>query len=331
MDTSELVSFLSSSRAFPADTVQVKETHTAFVFLAGNRALKMKKPIRLAYLDFSTLEKRRAICLEELRVNRQMAGDVYQRVIPVTREADGGLVIDGKGGAVEWLVEMKRLPDRDMLDRRLARRNVTAAEIATLGRHLCTFYRKQPRRPDAGDIYIRHLSREMTTNRLHLLAVKSDLDLRIPHSLLQRIEERFDSKVEEIFRRSTAGLIVDGHGDLRTEHVCLTSPPVFFDRLEFDARMRQIDVYDEVNYLGLECEMAGHGWIGRDLRLLVNEHFAPAPSVGLCQFYSLFRLFLRARLAIDHLRDEPPVTPEKWIAQTKVLLARAEEIGGNLL
>src|SRR5947199_1079625 len=111
MELAEVIEALSRPEAYPGspDQVDVRHTHISVVFLAGAFAYKVKKPIDLGFLDFSTLEKRRHFCAEEVRLNRRLAGDVYKGVVPITR-GPNGLAVEGEGEPVEWAVKMERLP-----------------------------------------------------------------------------------------------------------------------------------------------------------------------------------------------------------------------------
>ncbi len=123
--------------------------------------------------------------------------------------------------------------------------------------------------------------------------------------------ERLDAVSEEIMKREREGCVVDGHGDLRPEHVCLR-PPVVFDRIEFSADYRMIDVHDEIGYLGLEADILGNAEIGTRLRHLLIENGFAAPSEALADTFRIVRCLIRARLCIDHLLDAHPRTPEVW-------------------
>ena len=129
----------------------------------------------------------------------------------------------------------------------------------------------------------------------------------------------------EIEKRIASGWIIEGHGDLRPEHVCLLPRPVIIDCLEFDRRMRILDPYDEVNFLGLECAMHGADWVGPLLLQTLEQRIGHAPPPGLLSTYTAFRAVLRARLCIAHLLDSSPMTPERWPRETRAYLAVARE------
>src|SRR5262245_51068393 len=127
-DQRAVVAFLESPHAHQGELVKRIDTHTAFVFLAGSRAWKLKRAVRYDYLDFSTLELRRIVCEREVSLNAPAAPSIYRGVVPVMRRADGALSIGGSGEVADWLVEMNRFDEEQLFDR-LAARNELDLEL----------------------------------------------------------------------------------------------------------------------------------------------------------------------------------------------------------
>ena len=129
--TAQKLRFLSDPSAYPhaPSTVTVVETHMSYVFLAGDKAYKLKKPVRYPFLDFSTLDARERNCREEARLNRRLAADVYLGVLPLTFDGARVFALGGDGAVVDWLVEMRRLPQEAMLDRLISDGRLTEARI----------------------------------------------------------------------------------------------------------------------------------------------------------------------------------------------------------
>ena len=299
------------------------ETHTAFVFLTPERAFKIKKPVNLGYLDHRSLAARAHVCREEVRLNRQLAPDVYLGLVPLVT-TNGQLALGGAGEVVDWLIEMRRLPADRMLDEILRRGEVPdRADIAAAFTLLAAFYAVRQADLPGPNTYFAHLIRESAVNTRHLHQMQAHLGDAEAVRLGALAEAVILSHEVEIAQRVAARLIVEGHGDLRPEHVCLTAPPVIFDRIEFASDMRMIDIFDEVNYLGLECAALGAPWI-RPLgfEVMCRAGFG-APSAELQTAYGIFRCVTRARLSIDHLRDAAPRTPAKWPTQARAYLALA--------
>lgn len=301
--------------AGPAPRVETIETHMSWVFLVGEHVLKLKKAVRYPFLDFSTLAAREANCREEVRLNSRLAPGVYRGLMALQRR-DGELHLvpeadaDAHAQTIDWLVWMKRLPPDAMLDRRIAERRVIASDIDALADVLVAFYRRAtPVDIDPAE-YLARFQREQAVSREVLLRPQFRLDGAEP--ALDRFDAALLRERAVLHQRAARHRIVDGHGDLRPEHVCLLQPPVVIDCLEFNARLRQVDPFDELAFLALECEMAGAAWIGARLVERCAAVLGDGASALLLQLYTAYRALLRARLAMAHLLDPQPRTPERW-------------------
>jgi len=326
--------FLGRPQAYPEATSRVDavETHMSWVFLTDTHAYKLKKPVRYPYLDFSTAEARRLDCEEEVRLNRRLATDVYLGVMPLVRDAEGRLSLGGAGETVDWLVRMRRLPAERMLDHLLRSGSVEQTEIVQLARRLTRFYAAAAAEAIAPTAYRQGLAGRIEDNLHELASPEFGLDpdpmQRLAHlqsSFLQSHAEWFDARVRQ-------GRIVEGHGDLRPEHVCLLAEPVVIDCLEFKREFRILDPADELGYLALECERLQAPHVGRWLLEAYREASGDAPPGALVHFYQSCRAVLRAKLALWHLRDDGRHPPGKWVATAMDYLELAQrhaELAGS--
>jgi uncharacterized protein len=327
VDLFDKVRFLSDPKAYPqpARAVRVIETHMSFVFLAGEKAYKLKKPVLFPFLDFSTLQAREAMCRIELRLNQRLAGNVYLDVLALTVSPAGDLAIGGAGAIVDWLVEMRRLPDDRMLDRMLSDRHIANDEIDKLSRRLGEFYRLADRSTITPCDYLERFFREQSKNRDVLTCREFALDHGRSNLILDRLDARLMADRALLEERVRASKIVDGHGDLRPEHICFLEPIIIFDCLEFNAELRQVDPFDELAFLGVECALLGAPAIGKKLVARMGELLADPAPARLVSLYGAWRAVLRARLAIAHLLDPVPRLPEKWEPLASRYLALAEK------
>ena len=294
----------------------------SFVFMAGDCVYKLKKPVRFPYLDFSTLEGRAAACRAELSLNRRLAPNVYLGVVPLTASASG-LAIGGDGLIADWLVVMRRLDENANLEAMLLGGRLAPAQADRIAATLKTFYRHARRIYLQPEICLAEWRKALAYDRRVLLDVRFGL----PQGCVERIievqrsflAERSDLLIERVRGRR----LVDAHGDLRPEHIWLGEPPIIIDCLEFSPRLRALDPLDEVAFLHLECERLGAKWVGerikRRLALVLDDNSAS----GLFLFYRSRRAMLRARLAIAHLLDPKPRTPEKWPLRARTYLRLA--------
>jgi len=313
-ETAVKVAFLRRGDAYP-DTpsrVVVFETHMSWVFLAGPHAYKLKKPVCHEGLDFTTMEGRRLDCEAELRLNCRLAPDVYLDIVPLVADEAGCLALAAPGCVVDWLVKMRRLSEEAMLDRAIAAGRVDASHIRKIAQLLADFYQRAGRVRMSGLHYRKRLERGVRADLREL----DDPAWRLSRPLVRRVAERQLERLQRdaaLFdERAQADRIVDGHGDLRPEHICLEAEPVIIDCLEFNQELRLLDPADELAFLALECERLGAPSVGERILGAYEELSGDRPDPGLVRFYRDYRAYRRAKIAIWHLRDHPGRDRDKW-------------------
>ncbi|MDR9438830.1 MAG: hypothetical protein RI841_04925 [Halomonas sp.] len=321
------VAFLSSPRVYVGfeGEVDVKETHMAWVFLTADRVYKLKKPVEYNHRDCHVLRDREFLCHEEVRLNRRLAPEVYLGVASLRLNSEGRLALNGEGEVVDWLVVMKRLPEHLMLDVALSQGTVTKARVTRVAERLSGFYQGLEPVEMSVETYLEHFKRELDRNREVIADSRFSLARDGVAPMLDRLDRLLVEEPELLGERARQGRIVEGHGDLRPEHVCLSEPPVVIDCLEFSRPLRLVDPFDELSFLGLECDRLGAAWIGE---LLVNEcaqTLLDWPDRRLLAFYTAYRACLRARLSLAHLLEPDPRTPDKWEPQARDYLALGQQ------
>ena len=321
------VAFLSrpASYAEPTKRVEVRETHMSWVFLTDTTAWKLKKPVRSRYLDLSTATARHANCEEELRLNRRFSEGVYLGLVPLALAAEGDLRLGEGDNVVDWLVKMRRLPGERMLDRLLRERTLQQGDLVRAIERLAHFYRDAARVAIVPAQYRARFVAEITENRRELGAPVYGLPLELIQgacdeqlALLERQPGLFDERVLK-------GRIVEAHGDLRPEHICLEERPQIIDCLEFSRELRLLDPADELAFLALECERLGAPELAATIFGTYARVTGDALPAVLIHFYQSYRACVRARIAIRHLADAAPRDPGKWPAQACTYLALARE------
>ena len=323
------IAFLMRGESYspPVREVIRRETHMSEIFLAGGSAYKLKKPVWFPYLDFSTLDRREAACRAELRLNRRLAADVYRGVVALTH-SPSSLAIGGSGEVVDWLVVMHRLDDSKMLDRVIAENRLHRWQLDRVAAVLTQFYRRARAVFISPEMYRATLCKSLAFNRRVLLDPRFNLPAgSVRYS--DAVQRRFlTERGALIAARVRNRCIVDGHGDLRPEHIWLGDPVRIIDCLEFNARLRMVDPLDELAFLCIECERLGAAWAGEYLRRRVARALHDGHADELFLFYRCHRATLRARLAIAHLFEAAPRIPEKWpaLARTYLRLAHADAV-----
>jgi aminoglycoside phosphotransferase family enzyme len=316
----EKVAFLRRPEVYPAAAhVDVIKTHMSWVFLTEAHVWKLKRPVCSAFFDFRSLESRRINSEQEVRLNRRLAPDVYLGVVPLTVE-NGALVLGGDGDPVDWLVKMRRLPAGRMLNQVIADRTWRQEDLRKVGAILGRFYRTATVIEISGAEYRKRLMQ----NHSQTLVELEDERYGLPPAVLRRVGAealKFIEQQPELFdARAKDGRIVDAHGDLRPEHICLEPNPVVIDCLEFNRSLRILDAASEMSFLRMECERLGSLQAGS---IILQAYLAEArdnPPEQLLRFYRNFHACVRAKLALWHLTDPEGADSRKWIARARAYL-----------
>jgi uncharacterized protein len=240
--------FLSDPATHGGLRVRRVDTHAAAVFLMGERALKVKRAVRFPFLDYSTLDKRKAACLAELEVNKPFAPALYRRVIPITRGPGGRLSLGGEGEPVEWAVEMRRFDEERTLDRLAQAGEIDTALADALGRMVAAAHARA--RVIAAEPWIEALHTFLAQNEE---AFRESPDIFPPAeaATLVRASRAALDRIEPLIRaRGRRGLVRLGHGDLHLGNIAMIDDkPVLFDAIEFDPLIAAGDVLYDLAFL----------------------------------------------------------------------------------
>lgn len=319
------VAFLRDPSSYAVHTraVEAIETHWSWVFLTDHYAYKLKKPARLDHHDLGSVEARRRNCAAEIRLNRRLCPDVYLGAIALCA-TPAGLRFGADGAdAVDWLVLMRRLPRELMLDRAIAARRVTQREIRMVAMLLARFHRTCAPEPITPAAFRARLAERMHDNAAALLDPRAGLGAALveaEHARQLRFLSEHGALLDERVER---GLIVEGHGDLRPEHICLEVPPLIIDCVEFSRDLRVADGAEEIAFLALECERLGEPPLREALLAAYRDACADDLPDELAHFYQAHHALSRAKLAVWRLSDCAPEERPRWRerARTYVQLA----------
>ncbi len=306
MKLDELIEQLCNAAAYPDEVsaVDVRQTHTSVVFLTDQHAYKIRKPVALGFLDFTTLEKRRHDCLEEVRLNRRLAADVYLDVVPVAATADGRVQMEGSGPVREWAVKMRRLPDEATLEQRLARHEDVRGLVRSLADRLATFHASADRGAHVSqfgryDVVARNALENFEQAAAQVGGAISSAVLRYLQSLTREVLARLRPTIEA---RADRGLPCDTHGDLRPGHVYFfpdRQPPadiLVVDCIEFNERFRYADPIADMAFLVMGLVRAGHADLAADFAEAYFEAAGDAEGRDLLPFYVSYRAAVRGKV-----------------------------------
>jgi uncharacterized protein len=309
------------------DRVEVRETHISWVFLAGERAYKLKKPLVLPFLDYGTPLRRREMCREEVRLNRRLAPDLYLGVRAVAATDDGfELAQEDDPRAVDYLVEMRRYDERSTLAGKLERGELKREEIARLARVLERFHARA-RTVEATGVPALAVERRMTENFHELLAIVEQraeigwvLELeRFVHAFVVAHAQMLDA-------RARRGFVREGHGDLRTEHVLLGETLEVVDCVEFDPPLRELDVSDDLAFLVMDLAARGGERFAETMVRAYRDAGGDPGEDRLIAFYACYRALVRAKVTLLRAAQQPAAYTERGHASATArdLLALAE-------
>jgi aminoglycoside phosphotransferase family enzyme/predicted kinase len=324
-----LVAALSAPETYPDPpaSVEVRETNISWVFLAGERAYKLKKPLVLPFLDYGTARRRRKMCREEVRLNRRLAPDIYLGVRGVAERSDGfELTADDDPRAVDFVVEMRRYDEADTLATRLEHGELTHEQVVAVARVLALFH-AHARRVAVRDRAVLGVERQFEQN-LHELFGSLEQRGEIDRVLaLERFAHAFIVAHAKTFEaRRKQGRVREGHGDLRAEHVLLDGVVRIVDCVEFDPGLRRLDVADDLAFLVLDLAARGGEHFGTQLVDAYRRADGEPGDDALIAFYAAYRALVRSNVALTRAAQQPAASAERGhdSAQARDLIAMAE-------
>jgi aminoglycoside phosphotransferase family enzyme/predicted kinase len=241
--------------------------------------------------------------------------------VPVTLEEDGALALSGAGRPIEWVVEMRRLPAARMLEQLIREGRVEPRAVDKLAARLAEFYASARRVAlPRGELSARTV-RHVRENRRELLQARHGLDRQLVERVSNRQLQLLAFRRDLFEERVASGRVVDGHGDLRPEHVCLEDEPVVFDCLEFNDELREVDVADDLGFFAMECERLGASWIAARVTSAYRDASGDPLPEELQAFYRAYRATVRAKVAALSARPGTPGDAARELAEAYLRLA----------
>ncbi len=286
-------------------TLEERDTHISKVFLTGPFAYKIKKPVNLDFLDFSTLGQRQHFCRREIELNRRMTTDVYLAVVPITRK-EGRYHLGGSGKIVEYAVKMRQLPEADCMRQLLRRKKLTRDNLNALVLKLVAFYRQaattkpigvggswQTVRANAEENFqqIQEFVGDIVDERMYRIIRAAT------RAFLQRRKILFERRIENQKTR-------DCHGDLRTGHIYFVDGIQIIDCIEFNDRFRYGDISSDLAFLAMDLDFEGFAETARQIINAYLEYTHDEQMLSLLEFYKCYRACVRVKVNCFRLRNE---------------------------
>jgi aminoglycoside phosphotransferase family enzyme len=305
---------LMNPQAYPdkPEKIELIQTQMSFVFLTGDYVYKMKKPVNLGYLDYTTLEQRHYFCNKELELNQRLCPEAYLEMVPVTRQEDC-ISVKGNGEIIDYAVKMRYLPQEAMMDVLLGKNQVTEDMICRVAQKVADFHRQAATSAEIG-----------TFGSLEAIEINTDENFdqtekyisntisRETFDCIKNYTSTFIEKNTDLFRRRvTEGKIKDCHGDLHAAHICFCDNICIFDCIEFNDRFRYSDVASEVAFLAMDLDHYGHTDLSRVFIEAYVEASGDQEIKELLAFYKCYRAYVRGKVGCFKLDDPYVPSQEK--------------------
>ena len=299
-------------------TIKFIETHISLLFLTGSHVYKVKKPVDFGFLDFTTLEKRKYFCEQEVKLNRRLSPDLYLGITRITEEGDR-ILLDGKGESVEYAVKMKQIPEEFLLDKLLEKKQVTPKMIEAVSEKLVKFYFAA----ETNDLIKGFAKPERVKQDTdeNFEQTEKYIDIAIPGEVYEEVKHRTNdflrTKEKMFYQRIASDRIRDCHGDLRLEHIFWGDEISIFDCIEFNERFRYTDVSADIAFLAMDLDYHGRQDLSEHLiRAYVGES-GDHELMEVLDFYKCYRAYVRGKVESFRLDDLHIPEGEKKEAQKR--------------
>jgi len=323
MDVSSLQKALLNPEIYPdrPPLIRFIETHISLLFLTGNHVYKLKKPVDFGFLDFTSLEKRKFFCEQEVKLNRRLSPTIYLGVIRITKEGDR-ILLEEKGEPVEYAVKMKQIPEEKLMDKLLERRQVTPKMIEAVSEKLVQFYFAAETNDHIKSFAKPDRVKQDTDENFE--QTERYIDVAIPREVYEEVKNKTNEFLKtngKIFlQRIASDRIRDCHGDLRLEHIFWGEEISIFDCIEFNQRFRYTDVAADIAFLAMDLDYHGREDLSDHLMGAYVGESGDHELMGVLDFYKCYRAYVRGK--VESFRLDDPNIPEK---EKKEALKRAQK------
>jgi hypothetical protein len=307
----ELVQALLEPKAYPEapGKIELVQTQMSFIFLADDYAYKVKKPVNLGYLDYTTQEKRQFYCHREVELNRRLCPEVYLGVVPITRDREA-ILVAGRGEVIEHAVKMRRLPQEAMMDVLLANNRVSPEMITSVAQKLAAFHQKAE--TNAKISAFGQVGTITQNTEENFSQTEKYIGKTISLAKYQHIKDYTDSFIKgnaSVFgKRIAQGRIRDCHGDLHAAHICFANGICIYDCIEFNDRFRYCDVASEVAFLAMDLDHYGRADLSRSFVNAYVDRSQDRELREVINFYKCYRAYVRGKVESFKL-DDPYIAP----------------------
>ena len=325
----ELIQGLLDPRTYPDQTpkVELVQTQISYVFLAGDYVYKIKKPVDMGFLDYTTLEKRLYYCRKEIELNRRLCADAYLGVVSITKEK-GRYIIGGKGEAKEYAVKMRRLPQDAMMDVLLKQNKVTPEMAGRVAEILTEFHKKAATSEEITkmggiEAVIQNTEENFSqTEKYFGVIIEPET-----YNHIKTYTEDFIKVNNALFhKRMEEGKVRDCHGDLHAAHICFCERTCIYDCIEFIDRLRYTDVVADIAFLAMDLDHYDRRDLADSFIKAYVSKSGDKELLKLLNFYKCYRAYVRGKVGCFQYDDRyiSAAEKEKIIANARSYFKLAE-------
>jgi len=307
MEQSKIFQSLKNPKFYGKDvnSVELIQTHISYIALTGKYAYKIKKPVNFGFLDFSTLEKRKYFCEEEVKLNKRLCPDIYLGVVPITQN-DDNFELSGKGKVVEYAVKMKEFPQEKIMTKLLEKDKIDEEILDRICDILDNFYEKSKRSKEINNYgSIKTIKKNIDEN---FDQTKEAINVAISKenfNYIKIVTNQFLSQKKDLFKkRIKNGFIRDCHGDLHSGNIVVSNNKIFiFDCIEFNKRFRYIDIASDIGFFAMDLDFQGHPYHSC---YFINKYVEKTKDFGIFEilnFYKCYRAYVRGKVIGFKLND----------------------------
>lgn len=316
---------------FPVNSVKLIETHISWIFLTGDLAYKIKKPVKFSFLDFSTLKKRKKYCEKEVELNSRLAPKMYLGTVPITKESNT-LKFEGTGNIIDYAVKMKQLPQSKKMDLLLERGKVKEKNIVDLAETIASFHSKIKVVKDKS-----YSSPEMLRKQFNDLssvkkAVEKELGLGERIDFLIKKSNSFIEKNHSLLlKRQKKGFIRNCHGDLHSGNIFLMKKPIVFDCVEFNKDFRYTDTAADIGFMAMDLDSFKKRDFGKKFTKNYVEESSDPLLLKVLPFYKCYRANVRLKVnALRLMQGLTGIERKKTLKEVKKYIDLAGEYAETL-
>ncbi len=300
-DLPEYINELLSPKQYPhlVNTVELRQTHSSYVLLAGDFVYKFKKEVDFGFLDFSSLKKRHYYCHRELTLNRRLCPDIYLDVVSVN-QADNHFALNGLGEIVDYGVLMKRLPEEGMLIRLAKENKLTAQHISYIVQTLIPFYQKANQNAEINEYgKVDAISKNIYENFEQIRPfVGKGCVTEKQFSQIKAFSQKVLADSNVFTSRINDGFIHDCHGDLHLANICIADKVYIYDCIEFNNRLRYTDIVADIAFLAMDLDFHGLEDFAKLLVAKYGSSYGDETLSSVFSFYKCYRAVVRGKVGL---------------------------------